>query len=121
MSVGTVFDCGDLVLVPVPFSDLSAVKQRPVVVMTPRAYMETSGGDFVAVAVTSNPLERPYSLPISNEDLVDGELPKPSRVRVDKIFNLNRDQVRKRFGRLTEQAVAQVSAMVSRLLCEGRP
>jgi len=27
------FDCGDVLIVPVPFSDLSAAKQRPVIVV----------------------------------------------------------------------------------------
>jgi len=112
-----VFDCGDLLLIPVPFSDLSATKQRPVVVITPKAYMEASGGDFVAVGVTSNPLARPHSVELTNGDMEEGELPRPSRVRVDKIFNLNREQARKRFGRVSDGCLSRIVASVSEMLC----
>ena len=117
MSAGIVFDCGDLLLIPVPFSDLSAAKQRPVVVVTPNAYMEASDGDFVAVAVTSNPLVRPHSIELTNDHMEEGKLPRPSRVRVDKIFNLNREQVRKRFGRVSEDCLNQIVGSVSKMLC----
>jgi hypothetical protein len=46
-----VFERGDLVLISFPFSDLSAAKKRPVLMLTrPDAY-----GDFIALAVTSRP------------------------------------------------------------------
>jgi len=45
------FERGDLLLVPFPFSDLSAAKRRPVLALTtPDAY-----GDFIALPVTSRP------------------------------------------------------------------
>ena len=43
------FERGDLLLVPYPFSDLSASKRRPVLALTsPDSY-----GDFIALQVTS--------------------------------------------------------------------
>ena len=45
------FERGDLVLIPFPFSDLSAAKKRPVLLLTrPDVY-----GDFIALAVTRGP------------------------------------------------------------------
>jgi len=45
------FERGDLLLVPFPFSDLSASKRRPVLALTgPDGY-----GDFIALPVTSPP------------------------------------------------------------------
>lgn len=72
MNTGTTFDCGDVLLIPVPFSDLSSAKQRPVVVITPNSYTEISGGDFIAAGMTANPLVRPHSLDLTNEDLEEG-------------------------------------------------
>ncbi len=40
------FDCGDVLIVPVPLSDLTATKQRPVIVVTPQSYREEANGDF---------------------------------------------------------------------------
>jgi mRNA-degrading endonuclease toxin of MazEF toxin-antitoxin module len=52
---------GDIVLIPIPFTDLSSQKQRPVVVISNDNYNYTTP-DFVVVAMTSNPTLGPYSL-----------------------------------------------------------
>jgi mRNA interferase MazF len=49
-------DQGDIVLVPVPFTDLSAHKQRPVIVISNDAYNRRTT-DIVVVAMTSNPAQ----------------------------------------------------------------
>ena len=78
------FERGDLLLVPYPFSDLSATKRRPVLALTvPDGY-----GDFIAVQVTSRPrLE--HTLPLVNSSLVRGALPVASFIRTDRIVSLN--------------------------------
>ncbi len=43
------FQPGDLVMVPFPFSDLRTHKKRPVLVLT----RPDSRGDFIALAITS--------------------------------------------------------------------
>ena len=42
---------GDIVLVPVPFTDLTSNRRRPVIVVSNDAY-QASTADFVAVAMT---------------------------------------------------------------------
>ena len=111
------FDCGDVLIVPVPFSDLSGMKQRPVIVMTPQSYMKETNGDFIAVAVTSNPLERPHSMVLADDDLEEGRFPKLSRVRADKIFNLHRDQIKKRFGRIKKDTLLKIIRLLNHTLC----
>jgi len=75
---------GDLLLVPFPFTDLSAAKRRPVLALTgPDAF-----GDFVALPVTSRP-QSENGLPHSPADLVQGALPVPSWIRFDRIVTLN--------------------------------
>jgi hypothetical protein len=44
---------GDIVLIPVPFTDLTSQKRRPVIVLSNNAYNRTSS-DVVVVAMTSN-------------------------------------------------------------------
>ncbi len=46
------FDFGDIVLVPFPFSDQTAIKKRPAVVVSSRAYHQARS-DVVVMAVTS--------------------------------------------------------------------
>ena len=69
------FERGDLLLVPFPFTDLSASKRRPVLAITsPDNY-----GDFIAIPVTSRP-QAEHGLHLSNEDMLSGNLPAASWV-----------------------------------------
>jgi mRNA interferase MazF len=75
---------GDLLLVPFPFSDLSASKRRPVLALTaPDRY-----GDFIALPVTSRP-QTEHALPIAATDLTQGSLPAASWIRTNRIVTLN--------------------------------
>ena len=95
------FERGDLLLVPYPFSDLSASKRRPVLALTsPDSY-----GDFIALQVTSRAqLENTIALTAS--DLVRGALPAASFIRTDRIVTLNASLVIKVFGRVREPILA---------------
>jgi mRNA interferase MazF len=46
------FDFGDVVLVPFPFTNQAAVKQRPAVVVSARAYNQAKP-DLIMMAITS--------------------------------------------------------------------
>ena len=74
---------GDIVLVPVPFTDLSSQKRRPVIVISNDAYNRASP-DVIVIAMTSNPAAVVYSFRISSSDLIEGVLNRPGTVRVDK-------------------------------------
>jgi mRNA interferase MazF len=86
---------GELVLIPVPFTDLSASKKRPVLVISNDAY-NAANQDIIVVAVTSNLAQQ--GIPITTSDLKQGQMPKPSLVRADKLYTLNQGIVVKRIG-----------------------
>ena len=75
---------GDVVLIPIPFTDLTSHRRRPVIVVSNDAYHRSST-DFVVVAMTSNPTQTPYSFTLTSADLATGSLNHPGTVRVDKI------------------------------------
>lgn len=60
------FERGDLVLIPFPFTDLSALKRRPVLALT----AADAFGDFVGVPVTSRP--QAHGLLLEDSALVSG-------------------------------------------------
>jgi mRNA interferase MazF len=94
------FERGDLLLVPFPFTDLSAAKRRPVLVLTaPDGY-----GDFVAVPVTSRQ-QSTNGLPLAPEDLLRGSLPAASWIRTDRIVTLNASLVIKTIARVSEAVI----------------
>jgi mRNA interferase MazF len=95
------FERGDLLLVPFPFTDLSAAKRRPVLAVT----AADSFGDFIAMPVTSRP-QAEHGLPLSAADMLTGSLPAPSWIRTNRIVTLNASLVVKSVGRVSEQVVA---------------
>lgn len=96
---GTMPKQGDILLIPIPFSDLSSQKRRPVIVISNNQYNGKTG-DVVVVAMTSKPQVTDYSFSITSSDLVKGALNRPGRVRVDKIYTLSQAIVAKTFGRV---------------------
>lgn len=99
------FERGALLLIPFPFSDLSASKRRPVLALTaPDNY-----GDFVALPVTSRP-QTVHGIPLAPADLVEGALPALSWIRTDRIVTLNAGRVVKSFGRASDDVVRRAAA-----------
>lgn len=105
---------GDILLIPIPFTDLSSQKRRPVIVISNDAYNQTTD-DIVVVAMTSNPKKVAYSFTIMSADLVQGKLNRPGKVRVDKIYTLSQQIVVKTFGRVNEEALDQIRQMLQLL------
>ncbi len=100
---------GDIVLIPIPFTDLSSQKRRPVIVISNDAYNRKTA-DIVVVAMTSNPIAADYSFTITSSDLERGNLNRPGKVRVDKIYTLSQSIVVKTLGELTRTCLIKFEA-----------
>jgi mRNA interferase MazF len=101
---------GDLVLIQFPFTDLSAQKLRPALIVG-----RVSGDDVIVAFISSR---RTFSTDPSAEHAVgstDAEfgttgLKSPSLIRLNKLATLHRGLVRRRIGRIgpaTQRAVAR--------------
>jgi mRNA interferase MazF len=104
---------GDIVLVPVPFTDLTSQKRRPVIVVSNDAYNQRSA-DMLVVAMTSNPTKTPFGFQVTAADLVAGTLNRPGIVRADKIYTLAQSIIVTRFGRVSPRIVGHISAITRR-------
>jgi len=98
---------GDILLVPIPFTDLSSQKRRPVIVVSNNVYNQKTT-DLVVVAMTSNPVEVDYSFTITSDDLEKGTLNHPGKVRVDKIYTISKSIIVKTFGRVSGKALDRI-------------
>jgi mRNA interferase MazF len=105
---------GEIVLLPVPFTDLSSMRRRPVIVISNDPYQRDTP-DMVVVAMTSNPVLTPYSFVITSADLVSGVLNHPGRVRVDKIYTLAQGLVVKTFGKVNDVTLNRIRQILEDL------
>ena len=107
-------DQGDIVLIPVPFTDLSSQKRRPVIVISNDVYNQTTP-DMVVVAMTSNPVLTSYSFTITSTDLIRGSLNRPGTIRVDKLYTLEQTLIIKTFGRVNLRTLSRIRATLREL------
>jgi mRNA interferase MazF len=106
---------GEIVLIPVPFSDLSSAKRRPVLVISNTPYNRTSS-DMVVVAITSNLQQN--GIAIEAKDLLAGELLKKSIIRFDKIYTLEQRIVIKQLGTVSECVLKNVITEINSLIAD---
>ena len=95
----TGYEFGDLVLVPFPFTDQSAVKRRPAVVISSAAY-HRARPDILIIAVTS---QQPSTLSVGEVQVQDWQgagLLKPSVLK-PVLTTIDPTLVLKRLGQLT--------------------
>jgi mRNA interferase MazF len=107
MRIGMMPDQGDIILIPIPFTDLSSHKRRPVIVISNDWYNRTAS-DIVVVAMTSNPTPAAYSFVITSADLKHGSLNRPGTVRVDKIYTLAQTLTVKTFGQVNARTLSRI-------------
>lgn len=105
----------DIVWIRFPFSNLAETKARPAVVVS-RDEHNNDSEDVLICAVTSNLQADPYKIPVSSEDLVQGELPVDSMVRADKLIQVEKDLVDRTFARLDEETYDRVAETIHGLV-----
>lgn len=115
MTYGIQFKQGDILLVPFPFSNLEGMKQRPVLVLSKDAY-NLAHDDIITCGITSNLLNRDHSVLLSNQDLVNGALPKTSQIKVDKLFTLEKKIVKRKLGKIRKDIFSSVKEEFLRLV-----
>jgi len=98
---------GDLVLLSYPFSNLEERKVRPALIISNNLFNKKSD-DCIMVPLTSVIKNEPYSIIISQENLESGKLLKLSRIRVDKIFSVEKNLINLKIGRLNKETFEKV-------------
>ncbi|MDD3018442.1 MAG: type II toxin-antitoxin system PemK/MazF family toxin [Comamonas sp.] len=106
---------GSVALVPFPFSDLSASKKRPVLLLT----AADARGDFIAMALTSK-TQAQHAIPLPAGPLPQGgALPVASWIRTDKVITLRSTIVTKTLGRVDEATRQACVAQLCSQLHQG--
>jgi len=109
-------NCGDICLVSFPFTDASATKMRPVLVVSPDDF--NRGQDRVVLPISSVPHpDDPYSLYIpANSPYFDATgLRQSSAVKWTKPFTVSTLVLQRRIGRLDAKLLAEVRTKLAAL------
>jgi len=107
----TPFEPGEVVLIRFPFTDLSAVKKRPAVVVSPRE-LSTRHEDVTLIALTSQPQNDPD---LSVQDLQCAGLPRPTWLK-PLIATISANLIDRRLGRLAPVDESRVQSTLRRLI-----
>jgi mRNA interferase MazF len=112
---GTTYKQREIVLVPFPYSDLSAIKKRPVLILS-NNYFNEKHEDILVCVITSKAYEDEYSIPIRNENLEYGVLPESSIIKTHKIFSIHKSKIIKKFSSINQELFSTVIDNVYRLI-----
>ncbi|MFZ0548161.1 MAG: type II toxin-antitoxin system PemK/MazF family toxin [Candidatus Promineifilaceae bacterium] len=106
---------GDVVVLPFPFSDLSAAKKRPALIIAP---LQTHN-DVILCMITSKNTIDASAISITEKDFVKGRLPHDSNVRPNRLFTADANIVLRTAGRLSQEKIEEVVKEVVRIVSNG--
>jgi mRNA interferase MazF len=94
---------GTIVAINFPFSDLTATKRRPALVLA-----QVSKGDVILCQITSKQYSDPLAVPIKQADFNSGSLNRDSFVRPCKLFTAHKTLVQQEIATLSERKFSEV-------------
>ncbi|MBC8231256.1 type II toxin-antitoxin system PemK/MazF family toxin [bacterium] len=102
---------GDVVIVPFPFSDLSAVRRRPALVVA-----TLMGDDVILCQITSRAVSDNYAIPITDRDFVTGGLRQNSNVRPNRLFTADSNIILYRAGTLSNDKIQEIITKIIQII-----
>ena len=94
---------GDVVVLPFPFSDLTASKKRPALVIA-----AVEGDDVILCQITSRLRTDRYSIPLANSDFKIGGLNLVSNIRPNRLFTAEKTIIQYKIGSLSDKKLNEV-------------
>ncbi len=111
------YSCGDIVVVPFPFSDRLAEKRRPALVVS-GADVAAEGLFWVVMITTSPQRGGGFSIPVDVTDL--SGLHVPSFVRPTKITSIEARRILRSVGSMEADKLADVLSCVRAFIGPGK-
>ncbi|MCP3963886.1 MAG: type II toxin-antitoxin system PemK/MazF family toxin [bacterium] len=108
------YEFGDIVLVPFPFTDQTARKQRPAVVVSSPVY-NRERRDLILLAITSQIRSPPFPGEAAIAQWRDAGLLKPSVLK-PVITTVETGLVRRKLGRLEQSDLQELRRILSVIL-----
>jgi len=102
---------GDVVVMPFPYSDLSATKKRPALVIA-----ALDGDDVILCQITSQSISDNYGVSLNAADFKEGGLKHTSNIRPNRLFTGDARIVSYRAGRIKDVKVQEVIQKIIRII-----
>jgi len=102
---------GDVVVVPFPFSDLSAAKKRPAFVVA-----ALTGDDVILCQITSKTVRDSYAIALADTDFASGSLHQDSNVRPNRLLTADSNIILYRAGVLTTAKAQEIIEEIVEIL-----
>ena len=97
----------EIVLLPFPFTNLEESKVRPALIVSNDSFNKRSD-DCIMVPLTTVIGDTPYSIIIDQEDMSSGRLLKPSMVKIDKVFTVEKKLVVMKIGSVNDATFKKI-------------
>jgi len=104
----------ELVLLPYPFSNLKERKVRPALIISNNTFNKKST-DCIMVPLTTVIRDVDYSILLKQEDLTSGKLLKLSRIRVDKVFAVEKNLIIMKIGTVNNHVFSKIKKEVLKI------
>jgi mRNA interferase MazF len=101
---------GDVVVTPFPFTDLSANKKRPALVVA-----TLLGDDVVLCAITSQSVADDYAISLSDDDFETGGLRQMSNIRPNRLFKADAKVISYRAGKIRTDKLQEVKKKIKEI------
>ena len=102
---------GGVVVIPFPFSDLSAMKKRPALVCA-----SLDGDDLILCQITGEARFDAYSIKLAASDFINGELNLPSMIRPNRLFTADIRIISYKVGRLNTEKNKEVTGAIIKII-----
>ena len=115
MTFGMIFKQGDVVLVPVPFTNLKEAKQRPALIIS-NDFHNAKVDDVVICGITSNIKDEIHSVLLEQKDMKEGNIHFLSRIKADKIFTIHKSIIIKTLGSVDALILEKIKQEIQKLM-----
>ncbi|MDF9800146.1 mRNA interferase MazF [Catalinimonas alkaloidigena] len=102
---------GDVIVLPFPFSDLSASKRRPALVLA-----DLMGSDIILCQITSQHTKDAYAISLTDSDMINGSLKKASNIRPNRIFTADKNIILYKIGSIASAKSQEVRNKIIEIL-----
>jgi mRNA interferase MazF len=102
---------GDVVVIPFPFSDLSATKRRPELVVA-----VLPGDDVILCQITSQSVTSAHAVSITASDFATRSLHQDSNVRPERLFTADSGIIAYQVGHLQPAKMQEVITSITQII-----